>query len=193
MRLAVLLRHCLAGVALAITVANGTAAQQADAGQEASALRSPVLLIDPERLFQESLFGQRVLDELRTESEALAAENRRIEADLTEEERSLTERRPTMEAEAFRQAADAFDAKVQDIRRAQDAKEKALQNAVTEGREAFFAAAQNIIGQLMVDAGSVVVLDRRSVFLSVGAIDITDSALETVNATLGSGEETAAQ
>ena len=98
-----------------------------------------------------------------------------------------------MEAEAFRQAADAFDAKVQDIRRAQDAKEKALQNAVTEGREAFFAAAQNIIGQLMVDAGSVVVLDRRSVFLSVGAIDITDSALETVNATLGSGEETAAQ
>jgi len=193
MRLAVLLRHCLAGVALAITVANGTAAQQADAGQEASALRSPVLLIDPERLFQESLFGQRVLDELRTESEALAAENRRIEADLTEEERSLTERRPTMEAEAFRQAADAFDAKVQDIRRAQDAKEKALQNAVNEGREAFFAAAQNIIGQLMVDAGSVVVLDRRSVFLSVGAIDITDSALETVNATLGSGEETAAQ
>jgi len=156
-------------------------------------LRSPVLLIDPERLFQESLFGQRVLDELRTESEALAAENRRIEADLTEEERSLTERRPTMEAEAFRQAADAFDAKVQDIRRAQDAKEKALQNAVNEGREAFFAAAQNIIGQLMVDAGSVVVLDRRSVFLSVGAIDITDSALETVNATLGSGEETAAQ
>jgi len=193
MRLAVLLRHCLAGVALAITVANGTAAQQADAGQEASALRSPVLLIDPERLFQESLFGQRVFDELRTESEALAAENRRIEADLTEEERSLTERRPTMEAEAFRQAADAFDAKVQDIRRAQDAKEKALQNAVNEGREAFFAAAQNIIGQLMVDAGSVVVLDRRSVFLSVGAIDITDSALETVNATLGSGEETAAQ
>lgn len=193
MRLAVLLRHCLAGVALAIAVANGTAAQQADAGQEASALRSPVLLIDPERLFQESLFGQRVLDELRAESEALAAENRRIEADLTEEERSLTERRPTMEAEAFRQAADAFDAKVQDIRRAQDAKEKALQNAVTEGREAFFAAAQNIIGQLMVDAGSVVVLDRRSVFLSVGAIDITDSALEAVNATLGSGEETAAQ
>jgi len=193
MRLAVLLRHCLAGVALAITVANGTAAQQADAGQEASALRSPVLLIDPERLFQESLFGQRVLNELRTESEALAAENRRIEADLTEEERSLTERRPTMEAEAFRQAADAFDAKVQDIRRAQDAKEKALKNAVNEGREAFFAAAQNIIGQLMVDAGSVVVLDRRSVFLSVGAIDITDSALETVNATLGSGEETAAQ
>ncbi len=193
MRLAVLLRHCLTGVALAIAVANGTAAQQADAGQEASALRSPVLLIDPERLFQESLFGQRVFDELRAESEALAAENRRIEADLTEEERSLTERRPTMEAEAFRQAADAFDAKVQDIRRAQDAKEKALQNAVTEGREAFFAAAQNIIGQLMVDAGSVVVLDRRSVFLSVGAIDITDSALETVNATLGSGEETAAQ
>lgn len=164
-----------------------TVAQEAEGTAAQSALRSPVLLIDPERLFQESLYGQRILDELRADSEALAAENRRIEADLTEEERALTEQRPSMSAADFRAAADAFDEKVQGIRRAQDAKETALQNTVTEGREAFFGAAQNIIGRLMVDAGSVVVLDRRSVFLSIGAIDITESALEAVNAELGDG------
>lgn len=164
-----------------------TVAQEAEGTAAQSALRSPVLLIDPERLFQESLYGQRILDELRADSEALAAENRRIEADLTEEERALTEQRPSMAAADFRAAADAFDEKVQGIRRAQDAKETALQNTVTEGREAFFGAAQNIIGRLMVDAGSVVVLDRRSVFLSIGAIDITESALEAVNAELGDG------
>lgn len=164
-----------------------TVAQEAEGTAAQSALRSPVLLIDPERLFQESRYGQRILDELRADSEALAAENRRIEADLTEEERALTEQRPSMSAADFRAAADAFDEKVQGIRRAQDAKETALQNTVTQGREAFFGAAQNIIGRLMVDAGSVVVLDRRSVFLSIGAIDITESALEAVNAELGDG------
>jgi Skp family chaperone for outer membrane proteins len=168
-------------------------AQEAEGTAAQSALRSPVLLIDPERLFQESLYGQRILDELRADSEALAAENRRIEADLTEEERALTEQRPSMSAADFRAAADAFDEKVQGIRRAQDAKETALQNTVTEGREAFFGAAQNIIGRLMVDAGSVVVLDRRSVFLSIGAIDITESALEAVNAELGDGTRTNAE
>lgn len=170
-----------------------TVAQEAEGTAAQSALRSPVLLIDPERLFQESLYGQRILDELRADSEALAAENRRIEADLTEEERALTEQRPSMSAADFRAAADAFDEKVQGIRRAQDAKETALQNTVTEGREAFFGAAQNIIGRLMVDAGSVVVLDRRSVFLSIGAIDITESALEAVNAELGDGTRTNAE
>jgi Skp family chaperone for outer membrane proteins len=170
-----------------------TVAQEAEGTAAQSALRSPVLLIDPERLFQESLYGQRILDKLRADSEALAAENRRIEADLTEEERALTEQRPSMSAADFRAAADAFDEKVQGIRRAQDAKETALQNTVTEGREAFFGAAQNIIGRLMVDAGSVVVLDRRSVFLSIGAIDITESALEAVNAELGDGTRTNAE
>ncbi|MBO6854851.1 MAG: OmpH family outer membrane protein [Marivivens sp.] len=170
-----------------------TVAQEAEGTAAQSALRSPVLLIDPERLFQESRYGQRILDELRADSEALAAENRRIEADLTEEERALTEQRPSMSAADFRAAADAFDEKVQGIRRAQDAKETALQNTVTEGREAFFGAAQNIIGRLMVDAGSVVVLDRRSVFLSIGAIDITESALEAVNAELGDGTRTNAE
>jgi Skp family chaperone for outer membrane proteins len=189
------LRALLAALVTVMIALGGgmTVAQEAEGTAAQSALRSPVLLIDPERLFQESLYGQRILDELRADSEALAAENRRIEADLTEEERALTEQRPSMSAADFRAAADAFDEKVQGIRRAQDAKETALQNTVTEGREAFFGAAQNIIGRLMVDAGSVVVLDRRSVFLSIGAIDITESALEAVNAELGDGTRTNAE
>ena len=61
-------------------------------------VRSPVLTIDIERVFSESLFGQRVSAELLRQTEDLAMENRQIEAALTEEERSLTLRRPGMDA-----------------------------------------------------------------------------------------------
>ena len=72
-------------------------------------VRSPVLTIDTDRLFRESQFGQRILSDLGEETEALAAENRRIEAELKEEERRLTEQRPQMDVATFREEADAFD------------------------------------------------------------------------------------
>lgn len=150
-------------------------------------VQSPVLTIDSDRLFTETVLGQRLASDLRAETEALAAENRRIEAALTAEVESLTERRPGMEVEDFRAEADAFDERVQGIRRAQDAKERALQQAVQRAREALFEVAAPILGQLMVESGAAVVLERRSVFLSVSAIDITDEAIAAIDERIGDG------
>jgi Skp family chaperone for outer membrane proteins len=150
-------------------------------------VRSPVLIIDTERVFTESKFGQRVAADVQRDSEALVAENRRIEAALTEEERSLTLRRPTMAVTDFRAEADAFDARVQGIRQAQDAKQRALQDGIVTGRDQFLQAATPILVQLMQDSGAAVILDRRSVFLGVGAIDITDQAIARINAEIGDG------
>lgn len=162
------------------------AAQEAE-GLSMGQVRSPVLTIDPERLYAESLFGQRIADQVRAEAEALDRENQRIEAALTEEERSLTLRRPSMPIEEFRAAADDFDARVQAIRQAQDAKERSLQQTLAEGQGAFLEAASPILGEIMLEAGAAVILDRRSVFLGVGAVDITDRAIAEVNARLGDG------
>lgn len=152
-------------------------------------VRSPVLTIDTDRLFGDSLFGQRVLSELGEATETLAAENRRIEGELKEEERSLTERRPDMDVETFREQADAFDARVQRIRQEQDAKERALQERLADGQEAFLATATPILGRLMLDRGAVVILDRRTVFLGVGLVDVTDAAIEAIDAEIGDGAE----
>ncbi|MEN8738644.1 MAG: OmpH family outer membrane protein, partial [Phaeobacter gallaeciensis] len=78
--------------------------------------QSGILTIQPDRLFSESAFGQRVTRELEAEGAVLTAENRRIEAELRAEEQDLTQRRPSMEPEAFRTLADAFDKKVQETR-----------------------------------------------------------------------------
>ena len=155
--------------------------------QEAGQVRSPVLTVDTDRLFSESLFGQRVLAELSVATDALSAENRRIEAELTEEERSLTERRPEMEVTAFRAEADAFDAKVQRIRQEQDAKERALQTMLSDGQESFLGTVTPILGRLMLERGAVVILDRRTVLLGVGFVDVTEAAIATINAEIGDG------
>ncbi len=150
-------------------------------------VRSPVLIIDTERVFTESQFGLRIAADVQRDSEALVAENRRIEAALTEEERSLTLRRPTMPVADFRAEADAFDERVQGIRQAQDAKQRALQDGIVTGRDQFLQAVTPILGRLMQESGAVVILDRRSVFLGVGTVDITDLAIARINAEIGDG------
>jgi len=150
-------------------------------------IRSPILTIDPDRLFAESHFGQRINAQVLAQTEALGVENRRIEAALTEEERSLTLRRPTMPVETFRAEAGAFDVKVQGIRQAQDAKERDLQQGLVRGRDAFLVAATPVLGQMMADSGAAVILDRRSVFLRVALVDITEEAIAAIDAAIGDG------
>jgi Skp family chaperone for outer membrane proteins len=176
-------------LALAALAAPLSAVAQEEPGGDLSMgqLRSPVLTIDPERLYLESLFGQRIAAEVQADAEALDLENQRIEQALIEEERSLTLRRPTMAIEDFRAEATDFDTRVQEIRQAQDAKERSLQQAVGQGQAAFLEAATPILAEIMLNAGAAVILDRRSVFLGVGAVDITDQAIALVNERIGDG------
>lgn len=153
-------------------------------------VQSPILTIDSDRVFLESEFGRRVAEEIEERGNALSAENRRIEADLEAEEQELTLKRAQMSPEAFRSLADDFDEKVQAIRRAQAAKSRALNAQLDEEREAFLAAAGPVLEQLMRNAGAGVILERRSVFVSASAIEITDAAIALLNETIGRGEGT---
>ena len=148
-------------------------------------VHSLVLTIDSERLFLDSSFGKRLARELEAQGNALAAENRQIETSLMEEEQSLNVRRPTLPIAEFRALADAFDEKVQTIRREQDAKTRALGQRSEEIRRSFFQAARPVLGEMMQEAGAAVIIDRRSVFLSANVIDITDAAIARLDQVLG--------
>lgn len=180
------MRRCALAAALLLGLASGPALAQDDLSM--GQVRSPILTIDVDRLLAETLYGQRLGDDLAAREEALAAENRQIEAELTAEEQSLTERRPNMEVEAFRAEAEAFDAKVQRIRVEQDAKEQALADSVEQGRTEFLNAATPVLARLMIDSGAAVILERRDVFLSASLVDITDEAIGAVDSQLGDGE-----
>lgn len=148
---------------------------------------SAILTIETDRLFSQSAFGKRIADEIEAESAVLAAENRRIEAELTAEEKDLTARRSEMEPDAFRALADAFDEKVQSIRREQDAKARTLNQKADKARVEFLRAARPVLEALMREAAASVILERSSVFLSANATDITDLAIDRIDSAIGDG------
>jgi Skp family chaperone for outer membrane proteins len=143
-------------------------------------------------MFEESQWGRRALGEINADSAALAAENRRIEAELSAEEQDLADRRSTISAQEFRLLADAFDAKVVDIRRNQDTKLRDLNRLNDAERQAFFAAAAPILREyLLASEGAVAILDRRAILVASDAIDITDQAIALIDARVGAGERPA--
>lgn len=149
--------------------------------------QSAILTVATDRMFAGSAYGRRVANEIEAESAVLAAENRRIEAELTAEEKDLTLRRPDMDPQAFRALADAFDKKVQANRVAQDTKARALNQIGDIARVEFLQVARPILEALMREAGAGVILERSSVFLSANATDITDLAIARIDAAIGDG------
>ena len=154
--------------------------------QERSRLdvKSPVLTIDSERLFDGSDFGRNTAAEFEALAAQLSSENRRIEEELSQEERDITEQRASLTPQEFRELADAFDAKVQEIRREQDTKTRQLNTDLEERRRQFLNAAAPVLEQLMREAGAGVIMERRSVFISSNSIDITDVAISRLNEVL---------
>ena len=149
--------------------------------------KSAVLTVDSEALFRQSKFGRQLTQKLAAEESVLLAENRRIQAELTEEERVLTEKRGSMEPDAFRAVAEAFDARVVQIRNEQDAKAANLEQRRLQEQEAFIRVASPILTKLMQDAGASAILERREVLLGDPAVDVTAIAIERLNKALGDG------
>jgi Skp family chaperone for outer membrane proteins len=148
---------------------------------------SPILTLDQDRLYNNSAWGKRARAETEAATAALAAENRRIESELTAEERALTDRRPSMTPEVFRAAADEFDARVVDIRASQDKKAVDLTRRRDAERQAFYSAAFPVLGEVLRTRGAVAILDNRAIFLSLDAIDVTDDLVALVDNRIGAG------
>ncbi len=118
------------------------------------------------------------LAKLDREAQEFAAENLRIQNELTAEERELTDRRAELSPEEFRDLANAFDARVQKLRAEQDEKGRLIRRATEEARLSFF---RDIIADIARARGAFVVLDHRYVVLSADAVDITDEAIRRIN------------
>ncbi|MCW1956671.1 OmpH family outer membrane protein [uncultured Lentibacter sp.] len=157
-------------------------------GQSLSEPRAEVVIVDPNRLFAETLFGQHISEALEAEAAELSANNRRLEDELRAEEKELTEKRPTMTAIDFRDAAEAFDKKVQAIRRERQDRARALEDRRTTAEQRFLATAQGVLVDLMNERGASILLDMRSIILRDAAIDITNDAVRKIDEAIGRGE-----
>jgi len=175
----------LAMVLLLVTVA--TLTPRSARAQDFGRVVSPIATLDRDALFAGTLYGQRVNREIESASLAMAAETREIEAALEAEELALTEQRATLEPEAFRALATAFDDKVQALRAEREAAEDDLLAQIEAARTDFFRRVGPVLGQLLRDRGAVLIVDRRAVLLAATDIDITAEAVERIDAVLGDG------
>lgn len=162
------------------------------AGPPVKAAALPVLTLDRERLFSGTRFGQAVIARFDSEAKALQAENRRIDAALEAEERSLTDRRATTPPEDFRALAADFDSRVEKLRAAQDAKSRDLTKQREAARQQFYDTALPVLGRLMSDLGAVAIIDRGALVISLERFDITDEAIARIDEVLGDGSQPAA-
>ncbi len=167
-------------------------AQELPAGSSSAASSAPVrlapiLTLNQERLFRASLYGERAIRERDRALAELARENRRIEAELTQEEKDLTERRKALPAAEFRKLADAFDEKVQGIRRAQDEKARAIVGRYEAEQQRFFGLVLPLLSEIVSERGASAIIDSRVIIVATGDIDITDEALRLIDARIGEG------
>lgn len=177
------------GGAVAQSFSVGTGGLDLNMGTAVEVPRSPILTIDQDMLFRDTAYGQRIEADLREAASLLASENRRIEAELADEELALTEQRASLTLEAFRELADAFDLKVSSIRRRQDNKSRALQRRRELERQSFLKNALPILGEIVTESGAVAIIDRGSVFLTANQIDITEIAIARMDEALGDGSD----
>ena len=174
----------LKGLVICAALAVGLPAIAQDAGQ----VVSPILTIDSERVFGNTVSGQKISAEMEQRFNELGAENRRIEGELEAEELALTQQRATLAADEFRTLADAFDVKVQAIRAEQDAKQRALQQQQDAEQQGFLDRIAPILSAIGNRYGAVVILERRNVLLSADGVDITDEAIVRINEAFGASE-----
>ena len=150
-------------------------------------IRSPILTIDSDQLYNESAFGKRVAHEIEKLSGVLAKENSALAAELKTEELDLTDQRPDLSPDAFRALADTFDARVEKIRRERQKNSNKIEELREKNRMRFLNAAALVLEQIMRETNAAVILEQRSVFVSSNAIDITQTAIERIDAQLGDG------
>lgn len=158
-------------------------------GNSPDPLAAPLLTVDQEALFARSAWGQRTQQLLEDAGSQIAAENERIAQELSDEEARLTEQRKALAPAEFRQRAEAFDARATRIRRERAQVVQELNARGEASRNAFYQAALPIMGDVMQQRGAVAVLDRRTVFVSLDAIDVTDVLVVELDRALGAGPE----
>lgn len=157
------------------------------AAQDVGVVQSDILVLDPDRLFSETRLGQRINRDYLAERDKLIARNRKIESELEAEELALTEQRAQTTPEEFRDLADAFDVKVQEIRRDSERAVRDLELSRDRAPVTFMRMVEPVLQELMQDANGAVILDVRSVLLRTDVVDITSVAIARVDERIGDG------
>ncbi|MBQ0748948.1 MAG: OmpH family outer membrane protein [Roseovarius sp.] len=155
--------------------------------QQIGVIQSDVLVIDPERMLLESDYGKRLQGEIQAERDRLIAYNEKVAQELEAEEQRLTALRSTTPANEFREMADAFDQRVEELRLESERLSRELERRRELIPIQFMRVVQPVLSELLNEANAMVMIDARTVMLHTSAADVTELAVQRINAAIGAG------
>jgi len=177
------MRNTLALTGLAMLLALGGLTPVV--AQQMGVVQSDVIVIDPERLLTETLYGRRLQSELQAARDRLIAQNDQVATELEAEELALTGQRATMPPDEFRVLADAFDQKVEKLRLEAEQMSRDLERRRDLAPAQFMRVIQPVLADLLQEADAVVMLDLRTVLLRSEVADVSDIAIARINERIG--------
>ena len=147
----------------------------------AGAQSSGILVVDLERAYETSKFGQSMRDAFNLKNKSFNQENIKILNSLKNEEIQLTADRASLSPNAFAAAAEAFDVKVQKIRKTRLEKMRIVEERFKLLKQIFLREVDPLFDIFMREFKANAILESNSVVRSVLAIDITDLLIERVD------------
>ena len=149
--------------------------------QPAAAQSSGILVVDLERAYKTSKFGEFMRDAFNSENQSFNEENKVILNRLKDEEIQLTADRANLSQEEFSVAADAFDIKVQEIRKTRLEQIRVVEERFKMLKPMFFRRVDSFFDVMMREFNAAAILEKDSVVRSNQTIDITDLLVERVD------------
>lgn len=147
----------------------------------AMAQTNVILVVDLDKAYKMSKFGQSIRKAFQLENESFNEENNFILESLKQEEIKLTKDRQELSPEDFSEAADAFDTKAVAIRADRLEKIRIVDEKFKSLKPLFFNKIRPFIEKIMREYDASVILEKNSVVWSLGSIDITSVIVERVD------------
>ena len=140
-----------------------------------------ILIVDLDRAYNLSKFGQLIRKNFQLENQSFNKENSTILESLKEEEIKLTKDRESLSPEDFAKAAEAFDTRAVAIRAVRLEKIRIVDERFQGLKPLFFEKIRPIIVKIMREYDASVILEKNSVVWSLASVDITSLIVERVD------------
>ena len=147
-----------------------------------------VLVVNLERIRAQSKAAQSIEQQAERIRIELQQQFDERQMALAAEEKALVALRKTLEAEAFEARAARFEQQVRLLKRERRDQSQALRQVLRRASDRMDLALQPILASIMAERQAVIMIDDRNVVLSAKALDVTQTAINRLDATLPSLE-----
>lgn len=151
----------------------------------AAAAQETIVVVDVQRLLQQSLANQSIQRQLGSQREILQREMAAQYEQQRQAEQELARLRPSLQPDEFDRKRIEFGNEVTATSRATQEKTRKLDAAFLQARTTMLETIRVVIGEIAAERGATLVISSEFVFYQANnRLDITDTALQRLNARL---------